>query len=151
MRNVFHCLYLSFYNVYFVVYTIYLGDQTATISLVVPTVLGLNTHLSKMKDRARYCRALVMALSTSLQRRFHGIFVSCNMIKEPEVTDNQFSDKVYLLATVRDPQFAMNFVDLGVLVDGANAAAQTKLREDLKNRLEGGYCTLVSNIFNVLV
>ena len=76
---------------------------------MVPTVLDLNTYLSKMKDRARYCEALVMALSTSLRRRFRGIFVSCNMIKEPEVTDNQFSDKVYLLATVLDPQFAMRF------------------------------------------
>ena len=115
---------------------LYIGDQTATISLVVPTVLDLNTHLCKMKDRARYCRPLVISLSTSPWRRFDGIFVSCNMIKEPELTDNQFSDKVYLLATVLDLQFAMHFVDLDVLVDEANAAALTKLREDLKNRLE---------------
>ena len=129
MRNIVF-IYLFFY---------YKGDQIATISLVVPTVLDLNSHLGKMKERARYCRAVVMALATSLRRRFNGICVSCNMIKVPEVINNPFSDKVYLLATVLDPQFAMHFVDLDVLVAGADAAALTKVRENLKKRLEGRY------------
>lgn len=49
-------------TVYFVQYT-YIGNQTATISLVVPTILDLNKHLEKIKDRARYCRRVVIALA----------------------------------------------------------------------------------------
>lgn len=104
---------------------------------MVPTILDLSSHLGKMKERARYCRAVVMALTTSLRRRFYGIFVSCDMIRVPEVITNPFSDKVYLLATVLDPQFAMHFVDLDVLVEDVNEEALTRIRENLKNRLQG--------------
>lgn len=62
-------------------------------------------------------------------------------VPEPDVLDSPspFSDKVYVLATVLDPQFAMHFVDLDVSVGVADSAALAKLRADLKSRLEGRY------------
>lgn len=42
------------------------GEKSVTISMVVPTVLDLNTHLLKMEETRMQCRPLVRALQLSL-------------------------------------------------------------------------------------
>ncbi len=51
------------------------GEKIVTISMVVPTVLDLNTHLIQMDSPKSLCRPLIRALRKSLQQRFSGIFI----------------------------------------------------------------------------
>uniref|UniRef100_A0A672S8E9 HAT C-terminal dimerisation domain-containing protein n=1 Tax=Sinocyclocheilus grahami TaxID=75366 RepID=A0A672S8E9_SINGR len=59
------------------------GEKIITISMVVPTVLDLNTHLILMDSPKSLCRPLIRALRESLQQRFSGIFIALHMA-EPE-------------------------------------------------------------------
>ena len=109
-----------------------------TISMVVPTVLDLYSHLGNMREKARHghCKALVNKLMTSLMRRFKGIFVACSMAASEAAHEEPFSDKVYLIAAVLDPRFAMHWVDIDVLTEG-DATTLKQLRQDVKDMLEG--------------
>lgn len=111
------------------------GDKSVTISMVVPTVLDLNTHLLKMEDTRMQCRPLVKALRQSLVKRFSGIFTRTNMAKESG-GEEPFSHNVYFLATMLDPQFGLSWVDLDVN-NGGNATSVKKLRDELKKTLTG--------------
>uniref|UniRef100_A0A671NDY4 HAT C-terminal dimerisation domain-containing protein n=1 Tax=Sinocyclocheilus anshuiensis TaxID=1608454 RepID=A0A671NDY4_9TELE len=55
------------------------GEKIITISMVVPTVLDLNTHLIQMDSPKSLCRPLIRALRESLQQRFSGIFIALHM------------------------------------------------------------------------
>ncbi|GAA6090111.1 zinc finger BED domain-containing protein 4-like [Tachysurus ichikawai] len=101
------------------------GDKSVTISMVVPTVLDLNTHLLKMEDTRMQCRRLVKALRQSLVKRFSGIFTKTNMAKESG-REEPFSHNVYFLATMLDLQFGLSWVDLDVN-NGGNATSVKKL------------------------
>lgn len=50
--------------------------------------------------------------------------------------DEPFSHNVYFLATMLDPQFGLNWVDLDVR-NGQNATSNKNFREDLKKTLTG--------------
>uniref|UniRef100_A0A3B5QUR0 Uncharacterized LOC111606838 n=1 Tax=Xiphophorus maculatus TaxID=8083 RepID=A0A3B5QUR0_XIPMA len=70
------------------------GERSVTISMVVPTVLDLNTHLLKMEETRMQCRPLVRALQ-------HG-------------REEPFNHDVYFFAAMLDPQFGLSWVDLDV-------------------------------------
>ena len=89
------------------------GEKSVTISMVVPTVLDLNTHLVKMEETRIQCRPIVKALRQSLMRRFSGIFAKTNMTKDSGKQE-PFSHNVYFLATMLDSRFGLNWVDLDV-------------------------------------
>ncbi|XP_042571411.1 uncharacterized protein LOC122135602 [Cyprinus carpio] len=59
------------------------GEKIITISMVVPTVLDLNTHLIQIDSPKSLCRPLIRALRESLQQRFSSIFIALHMV-EPE-------------------------------------------------------------------
>lgn len=103
-----------------------------TISMVVPTVLDLNTHLLKMGETRSQCQPLIKALHTSLQRRFSGIFVKAKMAMECEEPMPFYQD-VYFLSAMLDPQFGLNWVDLDVT--NHDATSLKKFREDVKRTL----------------
>lgn len=111
------------------------GEKSVTISMVVPTVLDLNTHLLKMEETRTQCRPLVRALRESLMKRFSGIFVKTNMAME-SVREEPFNHNVYFLATMLDPQFGLSWVDLDV-TNGGSATSQKKFRDELKKTLTG--------------
>ena len=50
--------------------------------------------------------------------------------------DEPFGDKIYLLSTVLDPQFCLQWVDIDVVTD-TDLDAQRKTREGLKEMLQG--------------
>lgn len=107
-----------------------------TISLVVPTVLDLNTHLVKKQESARHCLPLLRALLASLRKRFRGIFTNCKMaapLEGVEEDNTPFKDKVYLLAAVLDPRFALHWVDIDVVME----RDQERTRAELKRMLQG--------------
>uniref|UniRef100_A0A3Q1GY77 HAT C-terminal dimerisation domain-containing protein n=1 Tax=Acanthochromis polyacanthus TaxID=80966 RepID=A0A3Q1GY77_9TELE len=61
-------------------------EKCVMISMVVPTVLDLNTHLLKVEETRMQCRPLVKTLWQSLMKRFSGIFTKINMAKERNAT-----------------------------------------------------------------
>ncbi|XDV39249.1 hypothetical protein PO909_008513, partial [Leuciscus waleckii] len=111
------------------------GDKSVTISMVVPTVLDLNTHLLKIEDTRMQSRPLVKALRASLVKRFSGIFIKTNMAKESG-REEPFNHNVYCLATMLDPQFGLSWMDLDV-INGENATSVKKLIDQLKKTLTG--------------
>ncbi|XP_054597626.1 uncharacterized protein [Nothobranchius furzeri] len=58
------------------------GEKAVTISMVVPTVLDLNTHLLKMEETQIQCRPIIKALHQSLMKRFSGIFAKTELTKD---------------------------------------------------------------------
>lgn len=58
-------------------------DNFVTISLVVSTVLDLHSHLKASSTRVRYCRPIVDTLTSSLKKRFKGVFISAKMLPAP--------------------------------------------------------------------
>ncbi len=92
---------------------------------MVPTVLDLHTHLVKMEE----------VLRQSLMRRFSGIFAKTDMTKDSG-GEEPFGHNVYFLATMLDPQFGLNWVDLDV-TNGQNATSVKNFREDLKKSPTG--------------
>lgn len=107
------------------------GDKVVTISMVVPTVLELHSHLTEMDGEKKLCRLLTRALRASLKRRFAGIFVGLGMA-EDEGLDLPFSHDVYMQGAMLDPQFGLNWVELDVRTSG-NA------KKELQKSLTGIY------------
>ncbi|KAK9953880.1 hypothetical protein ABG768_016000 [Culter alburnus] len=108
------------------------GEKSVTISMVVPTVLDLNTHLLKMGETRSQCQPLIKALHNSLQRRFSGIFVKAKMARECEAP-MPFHQDVYFLSAMLDPQFGLNWIDLDV--SNSDASSLKMFREDVKRTL----------------
>ncbi|TRY58760.1 hypothetical protein DNTS_034590, partial [Danionella cerebrum] len=109
------------------------GEKMVTISMVVPTVLDLNTHLLQIVESRSHCRPLATALRQSLLKRFSGIFVRTKMV-EQNGKEDQFNQNVYFLATMLDPQFGLNWVDLDV-TNHEDPVSVKKLGDDLKRSL----------------
>ncbi|XP_060731809.1 uncharacterized protein LOC132849873 isoform X2 [Tachysurus vachellii] len=109
------------------------GEKMVTISMVVPTVLDLNTHLLQISESQSHCRPLATSLRQSLLKRFSGIFVRTKMV-EQNGKEDQFNHNVYFLATMLDPQFGLNWVDLDV-TNNESPDSVKKFREDLKRTL----------------
>uniref|UniRef100_A0A3Q3BF94 HAT C-terminal dimerisation domain-containing protein n=1 Tax=Kryptolebias marmoratus TaxID=37003 RepID=A0A3Q3BF94_KRYMA len=101
------------------------GETSVTISMVVPTVLDLNTHLLKMEETRMQCQPLVRALQ-------HG-------------REEPFNHDVYFFATMLDPQFGLSWVDLDVTNRG-NAVSVKKFRDELKKTLTGWYAFSLSSV-----
>ena len=100
-----------------------------TITVVVPLVLDLNSHLQTWHTEARHCQTIVRNLHESLKKRFRGIFIRCLMEKEAGVggvLEEPFFDKIFLMAPVLDPQYMMHWVDEGVQVGGCHGNPDSK-------------------------
>ena len=118
------------------------GEQTVTISLVIPIVLKLNSHLRKIKESARFCRGLVAALTSPLQKQFIGIFKTCYMKRAPaEIVHFQlaFGQSIYIIATTLDPRFALDWLNEDVIFDEDDDIDVQRIRSRIK-------CTVKSNI-----
>ncbi|RXN07736.1 neoverrucotoxin subunit alpha-like protein [Labeo rohita] len=108
------------------------GDTAVTISMVVPTILDLRTHLIKMEVHLPQIVTIVRAMKKSLEKRFSGIFRRINMDEgDPE---QPFNHRIYFLAAMLDPQFGLSWVDLDVQ-NGETGPALKRFRDDLKKSL----------------
>lgn len=118
------------------------GEKIVTISMVVSTVLDLNTHLIQMDSPKSLCRPLIRALRESLQQRFSGIFIVLHMAEpEDHSFDAPFSHAIYAQAAMLDPQFGMSWVDMDVRTSGSTVAIK-RLREEVRKSLTG-LCVLL--------
>ena len=113
------------------------GDQTATIGQVIPVVLDINSHLRKWNDEARFCKALVIALHTSLKKRFRGIFINCGMETNPGSGAHQepFVEKIYLVGALLDPQYLLHWVDADVVFSAGVENSKENLKDTIKGML----------------
>lgn len=103
------------------------GDKVVTISMVVPTVLELHSHLAAMDGEKRLCRLLTRALRASLERRFAGIFVRLGL-SDDQGLDLPFSQDVYMHGAMLDPQFGLKWVEMDVKTSDS---AKTELQRSL--------------------
>uniref|UniRef100_A0A673G3B6 HAT C-terminal dimerisation domain-containing protein n=1 Tax=Sinocyclocheilus rhinocerous TaxID=307959 RepID=A0A673G3B6_9TELE len=85
------------------------GEKIITISMVVPTVLDLNTHLIQMDSPKSLC-----------------IFIALHMADH----------EIYAQAAMLDPQFGMSWVDMDVRTSGSTVAIK-RLREEVRKSLTG--------------
>lgn len=100
------------------------GDTVVTISMVVPTVMDLRTHLIKMELHLPQIVTIVRAMKKSFL-----IFRRINMDEgDPE---QPFNHSIYFLAAMLDPQFGLGWVDLDVQ-NGETGPALKRFRDDLK-------------------
>ncbi|XP_056135225.1 zinc finger BED domain-containing protein 4-like [Lampris incognitus] len=109
------------------------GEQLVTSSLVVPTVLDINTHLMRMEEKRFLCRPLVRALKESLHRRFSGIFVRTKM-DESKQHHEPFGEDVYFIAAMLDPRFGLSWVDMDV--QSTENVMSPLVRDELKRSLK---------------
>lgn len=88
------------------------GEFKPTISLVVPTVLALNRHLTNCAKKVKYLKSLTTALGHSLHKRYRGVFTNVGMEGELEGLGNahNFGETVYLSAALLDPTFALHWL-----------------------------------------
>uniref|UniRef100_A0A8C2HU02 HAT C-terminal dimerisation domain-containing protein n=1 Tax=Cyprinus carpio TaxID=7962 RepID=A0A8C2HU02_CYPCA len=72
------------------------GEKTVTVSVVVPCVLTLHSHLQEIRERVRYCGPLVRALENSMKAR--------GPTKFPFTI-------AYFVASVLDPAFGFQWLE----------------------------------------
>ena len=121
------------------------GDKVVTISMVLPTVLDLHSHLTMMKSKMRFCRAVVNARLLSLRKRFGGIFENRGMSNllpcQPQILKNgknlPFSEKVYLLSSALDPRFCFHWADIDLQVDPLDCFMSVEtVRDNVKEHIK---------------
>jgi zinc finger BED domain-containing protein 1 (E3 SUMO-protein ligase ZBED1) len=87
-------------------YEISIKCQAATIvtvSLVVPAIVHLISHLRNIKVNLSFCTKLVEQLQASIEKRFSGIVHRLNLVNVEE--NDPFNDPLYFIAAVLDPSF----------------------------------------------
>lgn len=101
------------------------GDNIATASLVVPSIVHIISHLQSFKESLTLCNKLVYQLQSSIEQRFAGIM---NRLKLLDVrADDPFNDPLYFMATVLDPAFKLYWIyDLNLPVN-----LQTQLKHNI--------------------
>ena len=120
------------------------GQEAVTVSLVVPSVLDINSCLRKHSDLTSSaasvtCKNMVRALKNSLQKRFAGIFRNCAMGSVPNETmhlEQPFEDDVYLISTTLDPKFSLRWLDLEVQLNGEDKT-DSRIRNRIKYKVQG--------------
>ena len=99
------------------------AESAVTASMVVPSIAHLISHLRDIRAEIVFCAKLAQQLETSIHVRFAGI---TDRLYEIEPTgDSPFSDPLYFIASVLDPQFKFHWVrDLKRPVQSENRLKQ---------------------------
>ena len=111
---------------------------------MLPTVLHLHSHLSKMMKNIQFCKGLAKALLQSLRKRFAGIFRTCHMLtSEPESAHLSlpYEDEIYVIATTLDPRFSLEWLDVDVILDLDDDDRQHRIRNRIKYATQGIFLT----------
>jgi len=91
------------------------GEKSVTISLVVPCILSLRSHLRKAATTVKHCQHIVNNLTVSSKKRFRGIFVRVGMESTELPCDiYPFQDKIYFIAAIVDPRFSLCCISVDV-------------------------------------
>ncbi|KAJ7303242.1 hypothetical protein JRQ81_012178 [Phrynocephalus forsythii] len=132
--------------------TVVQEDKGATISVVVPSVVGLHHHLRHLE--AVYLGGMVAALRESLETRFAGILGAAGLLPPgPPGRGGEplgFHDDIYFIAAVLDPNFHFWWLQKISDDEQDTAALKGKVLRELQafcSRLKkkGPACPLPSN------
>jgi hypothetical protein len=101
------------------------AEKIATVSMVVPSIVHLISHLRTFKESVIIGDTLAQQLQSAIERRFAGII---NRLKLLEVKDEDpFSDPLYFMAAVLDPTFKCYWIyDLKL-----PASTETRLKQHI--------------------
>ena len=110
------------------------GEKIVTVSVIVPCVLSLCTHLQEKQGKVKFCGPLVRALERSLKIRFVEIFQAVQMPGyEPSrgrcPTKFPFTN-AFFVASVLDPAFGFQWLEHDVELDSIS-------KGNLKNEIKG--------------
>ena len=84
------------------------GDETATIAVMVPSVVSLYKHLNALARTAMYNVPVVKALLEDLTARFKGLLHTLRIVALPtdeEADTMTFEKDIYLVTSVLDPVY----------------------------------------------
>lgn len=109
------------------------GETTATIGIVVPSILSISRHLRHCAEKPN-CQltTLIRGLEDSLVKRFKGIFLNMKLLTTTNNNENDgpFGDIIYTIAAVLDPTFCFMWLDNDVPVD-------ENVKDGLRKKIKG--------------
>jgi hypothetical protein len=90
------------------------AEQSVSISLVAPSVLGIYFDLENEMKLTKYSSALCNALIYSLKQRFGGLFLNLEIPIDDSIkhrsTFGLYSDDIFFISTFLDGQFRLRWV-----------------------------------------
>ena len=99
------------------------AEMIVTVSLVVPAIVHIISHLRDIKQNLLFSTKLVEQLQSSIERRFTGIIHRLNQVDVEE--NDPFNDPLYFMAAVLDPSFKFYWIrDLKLLANVENRLKQ---------------------------
>ncbi|CAF4015157.1 unnamed protein product, partial [Rotaria sp. Silwood1] len=84
------------------------SEAAVTVSLVVPSIVHLISHLHDIKQDISFCSKLVEQLQESIKTRFSGITNRLNLVDVAE--NDPYGDTLYFMAAVLDPAFKFYWI-----------------------------------------
>ena len=95
--------------------------------------MSLRSHLKDWKIKAKYYQPVIKTLLTSLIDKFGGLFNRATLPRKrvSELFDGKFGSDAYILATLFDPQFCLQWLDIGV---HASATDKEALRKEVVSK-----------------
>ncbi|CAF4712886.1 unnamed protein product, partial [Rotaria sp. Silwood2] len=98
-----------------------------TVSLIVPAIIHLITHLRDIKSNLTFCMKLVEQLQVAIETRFAGIIHRVNLVNVEK--NDPFNDPLYFMAAVLDPSFKFYWIrDLKLPVNFENRLKQNVIQ-----------------------
>ena len=95
----------------------------------------------QMKIEAKWCKPLVSALHSCLQKRFQGIFINCGLEEKSDGdsgrVSHQFDETVHLMATILDPMYRLLWADHFI----SNSETAALVNRSLKGTVAYYYAT----------
>jgi hypothetical protein len=94
--------------------TVCQGDETATIGVIVPSVVSLYKHLKALTRTSKYNVPVVKALLGALTARFKGLLQILRIVELPtdeEADTMTFGKAIYLVASVLDPVYGFIWLE----------------------------------------
>jgi len=86
------------------------SETAATVSMVVPAIVHILSHLKQMKSKVSLLKNLVNQLEQSINSRFAGIVKRLSL--QPVLDDDPFNDPLYFVASLLDPKFKFRWIYL---------------------------------------
>ncbi|CAF1304557.1 unnamed protein product [Rotaria magnacalcarata] len=100
------------------------AETAATVSLVVPSIVHLISHLRDIKEDLAFSSKLAGQLQESIKKRFSGIINRLHLNKVAE--NDPYGDRLYIIAAVLDPCFKFYWIrDLQLPIQSENHLKQS--------------------------
>lgn len=103
--------------------------------MVVPAVLTLYKHVNDKAVTLKNLGPVARVLRDSLMKRFEGVFAAVDMAHSLVLSTSPFSSRVFLIATILDPNYQLYWID--DLVDVDTDEDVVAVKATLKAKLKG--------------